>query len=473
MNRILFILLLPLMLGSCESWLNVQPYDRVAEGVAFSSVKGFENALNGIYIEMNQNALYGRSMSCEMIEIMAQRYSINSQSTYNLDLMQHKYGEESTQLRFSSVWELAYKLIANTNFLLKNCEEYREVLSDEYYAIIKGEAYALRALLHFDIFRLFGPIYDPSRTNELPYYKEFTMDRVPHIKPVEFMEYVIDDLHLAADLLKEDVAITDGVRNVNSNSFYSDRNYRLNWYAVQLLLARAELYRGNKTEALVAAKNVIDAQEKWFPWVKREAISSALADVDRTFYPEIVFGLQNSTVENLYTTYFDGATLNLESLLAPLSGQVDVVFENNMDDYRYIAYMTNRQVVGGATYTFFEKYKHTDDSLAGQVIPMLRVTEAFYIAAEAEVEPADGLKWLNQVLAHRGVKEVTDPQKLAATLEMEYMREFWGEGQLFFYYKRLKYPAIRSAADKNYVNTIVMSDEQYQIPIPKEESKYD
>jgi|GEM_PF-5541994 len=36
------------LLCSCNSWLDVQPYDRVAEDVVFESVKGFENALNGI-----------------------------------------------------------------------------------------------------------------------------------------------------------------------------------------------------------------------------------------------------------------------------------------------------------------------------------------------------------------------------------------------------------------------------------------
>ena len=77
MKKLLYILLTTVLLSSCNNWLDVQPYDRVAEDIAFSSVKGFENALNGIYIEMNNSDLYVSYLSCEMIELMAQRYHLN------------------------------------------------------------------------------------------------------------------------------------------------------------------------------------------------------------------------------------------------------------------------------------------------------------------------------------------------------------------------------------------------------------
>ena len=50
---------------------------------------------------------------------------------------------------------------------------------------------------------------------------------------------------------------------------------------------------------------------------------------------------------------------------------------------------------------------------------------------------------MNQGLVHRGVKEMTNSTLLASMLEKEYIREFFGEGQLFYYYKRLKYSEIK------------------------------
>ena len=31
---------------------------------------GFKKALNGVYVELNQNELYGRSLFCEFVEII-------------------------------------------------------------------------------------------------------------------------------------------------------------------------------------------------------------------------------------------------------------------------------------------------------------------------------------------------------------------------------------------------------------------
>ena len=202
--------------------------------------------------------------------------------------------------------------------------------------------------------------------------------------------------------------LQEGTDMVHDNAFVSYRKYRLNKYGVQLLLARAELYRGNKEAALVAARKVIDAQEQWFPWVTREAVSSGRSDPDRVFYPEILWGLQNFKLSNLHISLFGGENLSPLVMLAPLGGQIDKIFENNRDDYRYEAYFRNRQIINGASYNMFEKFKATQDTIAGTIIPLLRMSEAFYIAAECEPNASDGLVWLNQVLTHRGVRNVTN-----------------------------------------------------------------
>ena len=45
----------------------------------------------------------------------------------------------------------------NCNIIIEKCDAKREVLSDVYYGLYKGEAIALRAMLHLDMLRLFGP----------------------------------------------------------------------------------------------------------------------------------------------------------------------------------------------------------------------------------------------------------------------------------------------------------------------------
>ena len=45
--------------SGCHSWLDVQPEDQVTDGQLFSTESGFRTALNGIYVELSNNALYG------------------------------------------------------------------------------------------------------------------------------------------------------------------------------------------------------------------------------------------------------------------------------------------------------------------------------------------------------------------------------------------------------------------------------
>ena len=149
---------------SCDNWLDVKPDDKVSEEEVFSSIEGFRNALNAIYIEMNAADLYGKSLGSELVEVMGQRYNVNTEWTEMTSVMEFKYKSSSVIRRFEGIWTSAYALISNINHILKNCEERREVLVGDNYNLIKGEALALRAYLHFDLFRLFGPVYSSDPT---------------------------------------------------------------------------------------------------------------------------------------------------------------------------------------------------------------------------------------------------------------------------------------------------------------------
>ena len=53
---------------SCSKWLDVKPYDKISEEELFSTEDGFLKHLNGIYIELNRDMLYGSALTVEMIE---------------------------------------------------------------------------------------------------------------------------------------------------------------------------------------------------------------------------------------------------------------------------------------------------------------------------------------------------------------------------------------------------------------------
>ena len=60
--------------ASCDKWLDVKPYDKISQDELLSTEEGFIKLLNGIYVELNSDILYGGALSVEMIEIMGGAY---------------------------------------------------------------------------------------------------------------------------------------------------------------------------------------------------------------------------------------------------------------------------------------------------------------------------------------------------------------------------------------------------------------
>lgn len=479
LSHILISALAAVSMTSCSEWLDVKPSDRISEEVNFSSLAGFKQALNGIYVELNRNELYGRTLSCEMIEVMAQRYNVNPENRSLYEIMSLNYGGTVAKGRIESVWGKAYNLITNTNLIIENCEKNRAVLPDEYYHLIKGEAYAMRAYLHFDLFRLFGYIYDPESTSDaLPYYDKYVLDVNPTLSSHEFMTHVIDDLKVAEDELIGDPIITYGVAGNAKDVFLSYRNLRLNYYAVQGVLARAYYYMQDDENAAIYARKVIEIQEKVFPWIKPIALTGA--NVDRVFSTEVMFALQNLSRESLFTNLFNANALKVDQILAPredcLTADIFDIYNGGGGDYRLTSSFKNSAEFNGVNYRVFNKYEGTD-SLYNQMIPMVRVSEAYLILAQTGETPAECLDALNKVRNNRGLQstqyqsDLTHSDYLSSGLDKEWIKEFYGEGQLFYWYKRNKCLQMKSATQA-YDYFRVLSFTQYVLPVPDGETKY-
>ena len=70
MRKIYILIAITLMSVSCAKWLDIKPYDKISQDELVSDESGFIKHLNGIYIELNSDMLYGGSLGAEMIEIM-------------------------------------------------------------------------------------------------------------------------------------------------------------------------------------------------------------------------------------------------------------------------------------------------------------------------------------------------------------------------------------------------------------------
>ena len=216
MTKIIKLLIVCLALGltSCNTWLDVEQEDSVMEKDLFESLDGFQMALNGVYLNMNSSSSYGGAMTMSVVDVLAQYYDCsNTDHNYNA-LQSFQYDSDRPVSQFSSIWQVAYQQISYLNAVIEHCDEDRDVLNDTYYGLIKGEALGLRALYHFDLLRLFGPLWSNKEAESIPYMKSSNRSIQPLISADSVIDCVLEDLAEAADLLRDiDPVVTEGGRN--------------------------------------------------------------------------------------------------------------------------------------------------------------------------------------------------------------------------------------------------------------------
>lgn len=460
-------------LSACESWLDVKPVDKVLEDQLYQTETGFKEALNGVYIELNQSSLYGGELMFHMIEILGQRYKI-SEVASDKNVVIYNYDDAEVEKRIDAIWKQAYALIMNCNLIIRNADAKKEIFTGENYNIIKGEALALRAMLHFDLLRLFGPVYKTNAGDiSICYNDEFAYSASNLLPASEVIEKILQDLQAAETLLTNDPIITEGPlasNGVDNDNSLRYRNLRLNYYAVEALMARVYLYARQDQKALEMARKVVAVQEQWFPWVKfNNVMLESNKSRDFVFSTELIFALQNRKRGDIFTNYFT-SDLDASKLLIPDENILKNIYSND-NDWRYTS-MWQVPKDGKFTARCFHKYEQTEVLQAHTyLLPMIRVSEMFFIVAETTDDMDEARDILNRVRKNRGQIPFEENEQIDAksVVADEYVREFFGEGQLFYYYKRMNAPTIPSA---NGGAAIEMSAAEYCLPVPRSEMDY-
>src|SRR5690606_621461 len=144
--------------------------------------------------------LYGGHLSMSSVDVMAQYYSYNYNSRI-YPLAEYEYDDNYSKRIFNAIWRGSYTAILNINSFIKNINKEESVISEESKKILLGEAYALRAYLHFDLLRIFGPIYstDPMAIS-IPYMSHVTSDIQPLLSANSIIDSVLSDLGRAEKL---------------------------------------------------------------------------------------------------------------------------------------------------------------------------------------------------------------------------------------------------------------------------------
>jgi len=479
-NHLIYILLLSLTMTSCNKWIDVHPTDRISENELFTKKEGFLKALNGIYIAISDPELYGRFLTAGELDAMGQYYmKASAYHDYSM-FMAYQHNDAVSKAAFDATWKKAYSSIMNINILLEKCgDEPSSSLPEPYFSLVKGEALALRAFLHFDMLRVFGPIYTlDSQKEVIPYYTLPNFEIAPLYSSEVICEKVLADFQLAHELLKKVDPIQTNGRSIPTEETLDNslnyRQYRLNYFAIEALQARVHLWMGNREEAGSIAKATIHAVQQEakpiFPFVTPTDATNNLLP-DRLFSSEVMFGVYTVNRANLYNTRFSASLGLLERLSAnagdAVMTRVDAMYSDK-NDYRYkIWEVVNNN---GNLVLVNQKFQDAVDLPARYMLPLVRISELYLIAAECESDLAAATSFVNMLRLNR--KAISLQPATAEALQQliyeEYRREFIGEGQQFYYYKRRAFTTIPSETFLNGNKTMDIAN--YQVPLPDSET---
>lgn len=461
----IYIALTAATLTSCNDWLDVQPHSQIEDIELFSTESGYKEALAGVYSSMVNTSTYAKELTYGFIGVLGQEWDYYSSAQYDA-VAAYEYDASYPTNYANAIWKTNYEGIANVNNLLEHIDESKSLFSVDNYEVIKGEALALRAMLHFDLLRCFGVSYAvDSLKPSIPYSTALDYHVFPQLKVHEVAEKVLADLLDSEQLLKAgDPIVTEReITEMDDNGYLSNRRLHLNYYAVKGLQARVYMWMGRYSQALRAADEVI--QSEVFTW---STVDNMTHGYDRCLADEHIFALNNLTLKaNIADIYFDEGSTNS---FAVTRDRLLTYFDNATQDYRYTFLFKSGT---GTTFEnrYITKYDEpaSSDSWFRYKMPLMRLPEMYLIRCEAEYRNNDtdaALQTLNQQRTHRNLEALQElPTDFNAELINEYRREFLGEGQLFFLYKRLNHPTIA------YSDIDPVATRSYTLPLPLSETQ--
>lgn len=451
---------------SCNDWLDVQPKSQVEDTELFKNETGFKEALAGVYSSMVSDATYTKEMTYGAMDVLAGVWTnFPSSSSYPYSsLAEYDYTATRAESMIASIWSTNYSGIANVNNILKNIDSKKGVFYNNNYRIVKGEALALRAFLHFDLLRCFGVSYEVSQSQpSIPYSTDYTSKVFQQLTVKEVADKVIADLTEAESLLNgvDPIQTGEEITEMNDNGYLMNRQVHLNYYAVKALQARVYMWTHDYDKALAAANEVINSGA--FKWATQNDMSSGL---DLSGVNEQIFALNNISLSDVMLYCFNEDN-NSTSFSLSNSALLDY-FGNDTPDYRYLYLWKVGSTGDLADYRYYQKFAESSstDNFYNNKMPLIRLGEMYLIAAECDYRNGGtGLDLINTLRQGHGGSALTSIDDFYSQLIQEYRCETMAEGQLFFLYKRLNRTTI-PGRDIDMVAT-----KSYTFPIPTSETE--
>ena len=467
---IVTIICVGFIFSACNDWLDVNPRTQVRKDVLLETQKGFRDVLTGAYIRLKNGNLYGGEMIWNTIEYLAQHWAVTAGST-DAYIQQYNYTNSSAKDRFSSIFKTYYQAIADVNGILEEIDGKKDIFTDGNYELIKGEALGIRAFCHLDVLRLWGPVPSGEITDTqiLPYVKTVTDEVHDYLTYKQFVQCLFDDLNEAERLLeKVDPILKYSVADLKDQAtcdveddFWIARQIRINYYSILALKARLYFWTQDMDNAAFYANKIIEAKDPAGKKMWTLATGITMENGDLACASESIWGLNVYDLGQKANSNFD-LNGNGKSEQSFIMDYYAFPTGERITDVRFGKQWANLLKSGQTIYVCRKFHQQSSDPI--NEIPLIRLVEMYFIAMEATSSTTEANRLFVEYASSRGISSSDLSSNKLNILTKEFNKEFYAEGQMFFFYKRVN--ATRT------INYIPLNAERYILPLPEREIVY-
>ena len=243
-NLILIAVLGIFAFSSCDDFLDRKPTNYGDSATAIQTKADAESMIAAVMNRMTSSNYYGRNLllyaDAKGGDMVVYSNGRGNDALYNFN---HEYNSSA----YGAFWSSGYDLILQLNTIINRSKEIVAAGAIDNFNDVYGQAYTLRALIYFEMIRLYGlpyTLHDPSKSLGLPLLTDAIgiKDQPTRSTVQAVYTQIVEDLETAKDLIST-----------------STKNGFVNYYANRAIAARVYLTMGNYGAALTAAQKVIDS----------------------------------------------------------------------------------------------------------------------------------------------------------------------------------------------------------------------
>jgi starch-binding outer membrane protein, SusD/RagB family len=466
--NIFFAAFLLLGFTSCKKeFLDVKPTNAGDAETAIQTAADAKVMINGLMSKMTSSDYYGRNFILYG-DVKGGDLTISSQGR-GLDAL-YTFNHSKSSNNYSGFWNQIYHCLLQANNIITNIDRLKAAGTTENFDSYKGQALTARALMLFDLVRLYGK----------PYTQDKTSYGVPNItQPLEASAQP-----LRASVEENYTQILKDLKEAEPLLSKSKSNGYLNYYGNKAIQARVYLTMAKYTEALSAAQEIIASNvyklysnTEWVPSWKTQFGSESIFELG-IFPSESDLG--SSSLGFYLRRKQHGSNQALGWFMA--SDYFLNRLKQDANDVRWGVMSADES----STTRLGASYKHSGSitlegdgkgSSTAVNIKVIRVSEIYLIAAEAAYYSDKTLaaNYLNQIRKRSPTLAAATATTITLDMIMEERsKELFTEGQRFFDMLRLNQQItfnddFGSITVPSRPKTIDRTFQKVILPIPQDE----